>query len=254
MNRTKAPLISVFSSVQGEGIYAGQPHLFVRFAGCNLRCSYCDTAEAQATPEYGQIENSPFGAKSNKYRNPVSAGILSRLIRRLAASFPHYQSIALTGGEPLLQAAFLKYWLPGIRRLKIPILLETNSTLPERLGEIIRLIDTVSMDIKMPSDCGEYDGWEPAEEFLNMARRYRKNTCVKIVLTGRTRLSDCQKAARIIRAAGNNAAVILQPVTAPDKTIKTPGEKQLMDVYNIFTHRNLNVRIIPQIHRIIGWK
>ena len=43
----KAPIIEVFSSIQGEGLLIGRRQIFVRFAGCNLNCNYCDTPESR---------------------------------------------------------------------------------------------------------------------------------------------------------------------------------------------------------------
>jgi organic radical activating enzyme len=253
MNPLKATLVSVFSSIQGEGLYAGQPHLFIRLAGCNLRCAYCDTPESRTGPEYGRIETAPFSKTSHKYRNPVESGYLLHTIKRLNTLFPHYRAIALTGGEPLQQSAFLAQLLPGLRRFKIPILLETNGTQPEKLREIIRLVDIVSMDVKMPPDCGPDDFWAATSAFLATARRHKKKSYAKIVLTGRTAPNDCRKAARLLRTADKHIPVILQPATALKNGVQAPDKKQLMNACNIFTSQCRNVRIIPQIHRMMGW-
>ena len=53
----KAPVSEVFASYQGEGIYMGQPQIFVRFAGCNLRCDYCDTPKNQVLEENQQYSS-----------------------------------------------------------------------------------------------------------------------------------------------------------------------------------------------------
>ncbi|MBQ9362877.1 MAG: 7-carboxy-7-deazaguanine synthase QueE, partial [Bacteroidaceae bacterium] len=40
----------IFYSIQGEGYNAGRAAVFVRFSGCNLQCSFCDTRHGQGTP------------------------------------------------------------------------------------------------------------------------------------------------------------------------------------------------------------
>lgn len=249
------PIVSVFSSIQGEGLYVGKPHLFIRFAGCNLRCSYCDTPKGLKIPEYCRIETAPFSQTSHKCRNQVETGYLLHTIKRLTALFPHYHAIALTGGEPLLHTTFLKVFLRYLRRLKIPIMLETNGALPERLKEVINLIDFVSMDIKLPSDMNrKQDIWKATKEFLKLSDRKNINTYIKIVITQSTKSGDCQKASGIIAGINKNIPVVLQPASAVRSGTKTPSLSQIIRIHNMFTKELSDVRIIPQIHRIMGWK
>lgn len=72
----------IFSSVQGEGRFAGTPSVFVRTTGCNLRCWYCDTPYTSWRPEGDQI---------------AWQAVLNQV---LAAGDEH---VVITGGEPLLQ-------------------------------------------------------------------------------------------------------------------------------------------------------
>lgn len=73
-------LAEIFYSIQGEGTYAGTPAVFVRLAGCNLACSFCDT-------DY-----------SLKFFASVNA-VVAR-VRELGGACP---MVVLTGGEPLAQ-------------------------------------------------------------------------------------------------------------------------------------------------------
>ncbi len=77
-------VIEIFDSIDGEGIRTGQPATFIRLAGCNLRCSYCDTVYSlfgEETPcEYTEITIEEIISKVN----------------------PSYRRVTLTGGEPLV--------------------------------------------------------------------------------------------------------------------------------------------------------
>jgi organic radical activating enzyme len=73
-------LAETFYSVQGEGTWTGTPAVFVRLAGCNLNCRFCDTD--YSLKEYASVEN-----------------VVSR-VRELGGACP---TVILTGGEPLAQ-------------------------------------------------------------------------------------------------------------------------------------------------------
>jgi len=114
----------IFKSIQGESTFAGLPCGFVRLAGCNLRCRYCDTRYAQEGGEEKSADQildavSSFGVKL----------------------------VEVTGGEPLLQKN-----TPALAELLMKqghkVLVETNgsldiSVLPEGVARIV--------DIKCPS-------------------------------------------------------------------------------------------------------
>lgn len=72
-------VIEVFDSIDGEGVYAGHLATFFRFAGCNLRCSYCDTKYAYDTPDYHTVP-------------------MSQMVK-----LAKHEHVTLTGGEPLIQ-------------------------------------------------------------------------------------------------------------------------------------------------------
>lgn len=75
-------VVEIFQSIEGEGKRSGRPATFIRFAGCNLRCDYCDTAYAL------------FGEKEEcRYTEMTLEEILNHDIKN---------AVTLTGGEPLL--------------------------------------------------------------------------------------------------------------------------------------------------------
>ena len=82
----------IYLSVQGESTFAGLPCIFIRTTGCNLRCSYCDTA-------YAFTEG-----------NRRSLADVRAEVNRIAAPFKAKETlpiVELTGGEPLLQKGVL---------------------------------------------------------------------------------------------------------------------------------------------------
>jgi organic radical activating enzyme len=262
---TKTSIVSIFSSIQGEGLYVGKPHLFIRFAGCNLRCCYCDTPEALIKPKYCKIGKSPFAKTSYNIINPIDSNYLLAKIKQLTASFPYYHSIVLTGGEPLLHTPFLSKFLPAVRKLKIPIMLETNGTLPKQLKEVLNLVDIISMDIKIPSDVDSKQNvstmWKSTEEFLMISSRKKRVSItqpiyIKIIITDHSRLKDYQKASHLIAGINKHLPVILQPVAVLSwhKGIKPPSLERLIEISKIFAKTISDVRIIPQIHRLMQWE
>ncbi|MCR5177032.1 MAG: 7-carboxy-7-deazaguanine synthase QueE [Anaerovibrio sp.] len=239
-----ANIIEIFSSVQGEGRYVGCRQLFVRFEGCNLSCSYCDTENAPGTHPLCSIETAPGSRKFSEAINPLSPAEVAAYINRFNSEVPH-QAISFTGGEPLLQSAFLQELLPMVDNR---IMLETNGTLPDRLAKIIDMVDIISMDIKLPQATGT-PHWEEHRHFLELAAA--RDVYVKLVISGDINMDDFQKAVNLVAEVDPNILLILQPVTPLNGAV--PAEPDVMlELQQQALETLRDVRIIPQTHRMMN--
>jgi len=236
-----AEICEIFSSIQGEGLYVGRRQVFVRFAGCNLRCRYCDTARGAPS---GTCSIESAGGSPATRQNPLDAQELSEAVGGLAGS-ARYHSISLTGGEPLLHADFLLRWLPTLKT-GLCLHLETNGTLPDALEQIVALIDVVAMDIKLPSVTGEEPQFERHRRFLQTAAR--REAFVKVVFGEGTPDSELAEVAAIVGRVDPVIPVVLQPVTGAD----APSPDRILSAHSFLSRALVNVLVIPQTHKIIG--
>lgn len=236
----------IFVSFQGEGAHVGYRHLFVRLAGCNLRCRYCDTPDSlERTATYTV---SADGGPPQVERNPVSAPDLANLITLLLKREAPIDALALTGGEPLAQSEFLRAMLEA-GRFHVPVLLETNGVLPQRLREVLPLVSIISMDIKLPSNAGEGTFWDEHAEFLQLAQA--KDLYVKILVDRTTADEDVAHAASLVAAIGSNVPVFMQPIVDAAGIQLIDGER-LMHLYLVARQHLTSIRVLPQTHKQIG--
>lgn len=96
-------LVEVFTSIQGEGAFTGTPANFIRLAGCNLQCEWCDTDHKL------------------RFMQPVE-GIVASLDRR-------FKHVIITGGEPLLQKEYYNL-SEQLIAAGFTVHVETNGTIP----------------------------------------------------------------------------------------------------------------------------
>ena len=145
-------IIETFLSIQGEGVHAGLPTYFVRLAGCNLRCSYCDTKYS-----YGQ------GKKR------TVAQIISAIKKQ------PFKFICITGGEPLLQDE-TRILTAKLVYLGYQVDIETNGSVP--ISQIKNSPQILfSLDIKCPSS-----GMTKSMHYENL-KLHRKKDQVKFIIS-----------------------------------------------------------------------
>lgn len=201
----------IFRSIQGETTRAGFPSLFIRLAGCNLNCSWCDTAYARTGGEPMTVDE-----------------IISRV--KAAGRFDH---ITVTGGEPLCQdgtPALLAALAGGGYSIQV----ETNGSLPVSLiPEGVRRI----VDVKPPSS-----GEESSFDMENLGHLARGDE-LKFVAADRADYIYCRKF--IEKNAGrikDGVVVNISPVF---------GRMDSAVLADMMLADGLNARLNLQLHAII---
>ncbi len=208
-------LNEVFLSIQGESTRAGLPCTLVRLAGCNLRCSWCDTRYALLDGREMRVDD-----------------VLAEAAR---LGCPR---VEVTGGEPLLQAA-----TPGLLARLCDagheVLLETNGSLPiHGLDGRVWCI----VDVKCPgSGQAGRNCWDNLDAVAGRGE-------VKFVLAGRP---DYEYAREVVRQHGlvGKCPVIFSPVTRGG-----PADAAAMTAAELagwILEDRLDVRLGLQLHKII---
>ena len=229
----KAPIIEIFSSFQGEGLLIGERQIFVRFAGCNLNCSYCDTSKS----------------KDSQSGTLMSVGEVADEINNLLT--PDCKTISFTGGEPSLYPDFIN---EVSQCFDLNIMLETNATLPDNIDSIERL-NMVSMDIKLSEHFeGEFDESIFLNEIktLNLLITKSINVYCKVVILPSTKINSFKEVFKKLSGevlSKRNLKVIIQP--------SSPLEEWENKNFKLFEFSEVvgqyfEVLTIPQIHKILN--
>ena len=172
-------IADIFRSLQGEGKNQGKPCLFIRLAGCNLKCRWCDTPESRVR-----------GMEMS----------LDSVLEQVWRINPPY--VCITGGEPVLQAKELEHLLSSLSRRGTQIDIETNGTLD--FGSLQQYA-SICMDVKCPSS-GE-------ESNLALLEKIRLQDSVKFVVTGE---ADCRYAQDVMDTHRIAGEIFFSPVFGTD--------------------------------------
>lgn len=209
-----------FVSINGEGQRAGEAAIFLRFPGCNLNCSYCDTQWA------------------NDEKVVVEELTLDEIISYVQEM--DIENVTITGGEPLLQKDVATLCMALVQRCKVRIEIETNGSVS--IGEIdelrkkYNLSISFTLDYKLPGS-----GMEDAMLLSNFNYLTRTDT-VKFVTGSK---QDLDRGVEVLQQGKlkEKCTVFFSPVY---------GKIRLEDMANYIVNRKLNgVKMQLQLHKFI---
>lgn len=205
----------IFYSIQGESLYNGLPCVFVRLAGCNLRCSYCDTRYAYE--EGSKMELAEIFQKVASYRCPL---------------------IEITGGEPLLQDD-TPLLISELLEKEYEVMMETNGTFD--ISMVDKRCITI-VDIKCPTS-GESD-----KNDLENLKRLNQKDQAKFVIGSREDYEYAKNITKLISPELPEKNILFSPVFGKIACAEL-AKWILEDNLNIRLHLQLHKIIWPDKQR-----
>ena len=216
-------LIEIYKSVQGESSFAGRPCIFVRLAGCNLRCSWCDS-EYTFTGGYKLSED--------------------EIVAEIAKLGP-VKLIEFTGGEPLLQERELVQLMERLLRDGYELMIETSGERPvENVPKAVHKI----IDVKCPGS-GEAGRFR----MTNLASLTDRDE-VKFVITNRDDYEYAREFIRNNALEGRAGGILLSPAFSKRPSPERTTDNCLLDPRELVEWMladGLNARLSLQIHKYI---
>jgi len=231
-------ITEIFKSIQGEGTRAGLPCVFVRLTGCNLRCTWCDTAYAfhggkkmNVDEVMARVDELAGGAARDEEKR---AGMTPAL--RKVRTVP---LVELTGGEPLLQEEIY----PLAERLVAAgytVMIETSGE--KFVGRLPREVIKI-VDVKCP-DSGEADTFE-----MKNLEAVGENDEMKFVISSRKDYEFAREFTREHHLNEKVKQVLFSPVfDDPEGKWKGLEPRQLVEW---MLEDGLQVRLGLQLHKFV---
>lgn len=206
-------VVEKFVSINGEGLRSGELAVFIRFANCNLRCSYCDTKYSFINPIYTEES-------------------IDELVKYVKST--GVKNVTLTGGEPLIQNE-TKELMIELSNIGNRIEIETNGSI--NIAPYLNIPNvTFTLDYKLKGS-----GMEMYMDLTNYDL-LRKNDVIKFVVSD---YDDLEKTKEIIKKYDliNKANCLISPVW---------GRIEFEEIVNFLKDNKLNdVKMQLQIHKII---
>ncbi len=216
-------VIEIYRSIQGESSFAGMPCTFVRLAGCNLRCAWCDS------------EYTFSGGKK------MESDAIFAEVQRLSQD----GLVEITGGEPMLQEREVIPFMQRLIDAGYRVLIETSGE--RSLGNVPRAVHKI-VDVKCP-DSGEGDTFR-----VENLQSLTKNDEVKFVIASQRDYEFARDFTREQHLEGKVSSVIFSPAFRKDATGARDTSHCLISPLQIadqIVNDRLNVRLGLQIHKFI---
>jgi 7-carboxy-7-deazaguanine synthase len=231
-------LSEIFTSIEGEGILFGTKTMFVRLAGCPFNCYWCDTP--YALPMDSGIEYSIDEVKE----------IISNNLQ------PNTYKINFTGGEPLVQYEAVIELAKFVRQKGLRVYLESSCYDAGRFAKVLPYIDICKVEIKLRDSKivneKQYSNLlKNEQECLRQAIKSCKTTYIKVVVTNSSNLEEFKAiVAKVFKIAKPSelAGFIIQPSYRIDE----PTLDVLFGFYDTVYPMYDQVRVVPQLHKVIG--
>lgn len=216
-------IAELFASIQGEGLLAGMPSLFIRFSGCNLRCRWCDT---------------PYTSWNSEGEDWTLGGIMEWV-----RGYPHYRHVVLTGGEPMIFPEVV----PLSRQLKQAgrhVTIETAGTIYQPLA-----CDLMSLSPKLANSTPDDPLWGKRHEERRLQpdvlRRLTSDFDyqLKFVVQSSDDLAEIQAIQALCGAPGEKILLMPEGVDAP-----TLAERS---VWLVDLCKQHGYRFTPRLHILL---
>lgn len=208
----------IFYSIEGEGIRAGMPCVFVRFNGCNLDCNYCDTLYAH---EFTVTED-----------NDMSVEDIINAIKVYGCP-----NVTLTGGEPLLQLNIYDL-IDNLAQLGYNVNVETNGSINvyskgnSHQDNVIYTVDykCISSGVDRPKTLDNY---------TNLCSK----DVLKFVVSNQTDMDEAFRIIQTLKIANVNPHIYFSPVF---------GRIEPSEIAEFLKSHGLhNCKVQIQLHKIL---
>lgn len=217
-------LIELYKSVQGESSFAGVPCIFVRFAGCNLRCAWCDS-------EYTFSGGKPF--TQDEVVSVIEALAPCRLIE-------------FTGGEPMLQSRELLPLMERLLEQNYTLMMETSGERP--LGDVPKAVHKI-VDVKCPGAGAAANSFR-----MENLDALTKNDEVKFVISDRVDYEFAREFIREHQLEQRAGHILLSPAFQKVPSPLRTADNMALDPRKLvdwMLEDGLPARLSLQIHKFV---